>query len=514
MANNLSHTGPSSSSSQTEITATPSPDVVPAYQAWLLLIAAILAMVSLHAYPLLHPLLFDDDFGLLPGSWDWPTTWNNLLVPFNDNVMPMGRLTIWMVVRLAGRITVLPWLTSSQGPLALAVAMVLVYVFVRREMSHRFYGLVAAILFGITVKYEQAINWFAASFLTVTLDVMLLALLSAQRWRQTGRPSAMAWCIFWVALSPGWFPTGIIAGPLCTLYLLPRDEQPGSGSARGRARALLPLIGTVAFLAMAVPQNFRSLFLEKRFVADQTLMQVFDPRVGLLYTARSVVDNLVFGVIGVLGKVCPIWLLPVPWIVIVLVGAWWWRCATHRRLLLLGCGLIFLSYWLTYSARTHYPYEGTEHPLHQWTRYNLLPFLGLVLFFCGGLPSRQGTLFQLDLSGLLTRGQFRALALLIVTLVGLQLPLSWVGHMRTAYDQAKQMAVLRHIEEVDARCRAHHISAEDARRALGFLEVPYTTTPGTDRPPRISGWDWLNGSDDPLPHEDLEEVRRLLEPTP
>jgi hypothetical protein len=178
--------------------------------------------------------------------------------------------------------------------------------------------------------------------------------------------------------------------------------------------------------------------------------------------------------------------------------------------MLLGCGLIILSSWLTYSARATLPYAGEEHSVNQWNRYQLLPFLGLVFFACGGLPSRQGTLFQLDPSGRLTRGQISALALLLVILIGLQFPVSWIGHVRTDYDAEAQMADLRYIEQVDARCQIHRISANSARQALGFFEIHFSTTPGAGYPPRINGWQWLRGSDDPLPHEDLDEVRKLV----
>jgi hypothetical protein len=128
------------------------------------------------------------------------------------------------------------------------------------------------------------------------------------------------------------------------------------------------------------------------------------------------------------------------------------------------------------------------------------------------LQSRQGTLFKLDPIGALTHGQVGALGLLIVILVGLQFPVSWIGHQRTDYDPEPQMAVLRHIEEVDARCQANRISAETARQALGFLEIPYSTTPGAGYPPRINGWQWLRGSDQPMPYDDLDEVRQKLIP--
>ncbi len=480
---------------------------------WLLLGAAILGMVSLHAHPLLHPWLFDDDFALLTASWDWSSTRHYIWVPFDDNVWPLERLTSYLVVNLSGRVTAFPRATSFLGPIAVSVAMVLVYLFVRREMGHPLYGLVAAIVFGVSLKYNQAVFWYAATFLAVMLDTLLLALLAAQSWRLTGRKSSLAWCIFWVALAPGWFPSGILAGPLCCLYLLPRENEhePAPFSWSRCLKALWPLLGSVAYLGISLPQNLDRLFVVKR-VGGQSLTETFSPLLGLLYTLRSIVDNLVFGVVGASGATCPVWLLPLPLLVIGLAGWWWWRQAPRRRLMVLGCGLIFLSYWLTLSARAVLPYEGQEHSLHERNRYNLLPFLGLVLFAGAGLPSRQGTLFQLDPSGRLTRGQVRALAVLLAILVGLQFPVSWIGHQRTDYDAAEQMAVLRHIEEVDARCQTNRISAPTAREALGFLEIPLSTTPGSGYPPRINGWQWLKGSDDPLPYEDLNEVRRLLNP--
>ena len=95
---------------------------------FVLLAAAILGMVSLHVYPLLHPWIFDDDFTLFTDAWDWPTTRQNLWAPFNDNVCPMERLAPFGLVRLAGRITAFPRVASLQGPIALALALTRMFV--------------------------------------------------------------------------------------------------------------------------------------------------------------------------------------------------------------------------------------------------------------------------------------------------------------------------------------------------------------------------------------------------
>src|SRR5262245_30255378 len=97
--------------------------------------------------------------------------------------MPLGRLTTWGLIQLTGRLTALPFATGWQGPLALLVGLFFLYHFVRRERDDALYGWLAAILFGVSSAYQEAVTWFAASFGVLSLDTFLLALLAAQRWR-------------------------------------------------------------------------------------------------------------------------------------------------------------------------------------------------------------------------------------------------------------------------------------------------------------------------------------------
>ena len=138
--------------------------------------------------------------------------------------MPLGRLLCFALESLAGHLSFLPFVISMVGPLALLLAMLLVYVFVRRELGHPFYGLLALVLFGVTSVYHQAVWWFAASFAVLALDTMLLGLLAAQRWRQTGRGIYLDLTVLACLLAPGWFAIGILAGPLCCLYLMQNAE--------------------------------------------------------------------------------------------------------------------------------------------------------------------------------------------------------------------------------------------------------------------------------------------------
>ena len=54
----------------------------------------------------------------------------------------------YALMQVGGRATLLPWTAGLVGPLALLAALPLVYLFVRRELGHPVFGLVAAALFG------------------------------------------------------------------------------------------------------------------------------------------------------------------------------------------------------------------------------------------------------------------------------------------------------------------------------------------------------------------------------
>ena len=165
-------------------------------------------------------MLLYDDFQIVTRSLTWTTVRANLWTPANEHVMPLGRLSTWLLVQLAGSAAVLPLVTSLQGPLAVVLGMALLGQLVRRELGHPFYGLVAMLLFGVTTVYVQAVNWFAASFAVLALDTTLLALLAAQHGRRSARSRHLALCDLACAASTAWFASGIVAGPLCCLYLL------------------------------------------------------------------------------------------------------------------------------------------------------------------------------------------------------------------------------------------------------------------------------------------------------
>ncbi|MGH7226154.1 MAG: hypothetical protein ACRELF_23310, partial [Gemmataceae bacterium] len=219
-------------------TSPPIPAVVPSRSSsrrgmLLPILLAGAAFLLLQARSLVGPVIFADDFQILTQSRTWRRTWDGLWIPQNEHAMPLGRLFCFALECLAGRLSVLPLLTCLVGPLALLLALWLLYVFVRREMGHPSYAVLVVVLFAVTSVYHQAVWWFAASFAILSLDTLLLGLLAAQRWRQTGRGLYLDLTVLACLLAPGWFALGILAGPLCCLYLLPRglsEPRPlGSG---------------------------------------------------------------------------------------------------------------------------------------------------------------------------------------------------------------------------------------------------------------------------------------------
>jgi hypothetical protein len=477
------------------------------WRLWAVGSLAVAAALALRLYPLTHPMILYDDFQILVKSRTWGAAWSNVWLTANEHAMPFGRLATAASVQLAGRQSALPQTIALQGPLALLLALPLLFAFVSRELGHPSYGLVAVIVFGVTSLYNQAVSWFASSFSIPCLDQMLLALLCAQQWQRSGRWLWLAGCTVNCGLAPGWFASGILAGPLCVVYLLcapapvPGGETAGGARlARWRAfRAVvvkaIPLLGTAAFLAISLPRTAAQI-LHLPHYEGRTTWDVFHPLTGVVSTGRSLVDNLGLGALGISGVCCPPALVALGLVLWAAALAWWWRPPGRGALPWVGLALIFTSYVLTYSARADWGYE--DMTVRNWSRYHLLPQAGLALIVCGGLKGRQGIRFHLQPDGDLSYRQARGLTVLILVLFIIHLPRAIIGSPR--YES--QVPALLRVENIDARCRTHHISAENARAALPPFVIPGCNLDD-------NAWDLLQGSDDPLPLS-IEEIRVLL----
>jgi hypothetical protein len=475
-----------------------------------------LATLGLYAYSLWWPVVMYDDFPILLRSWTWNDTWNNLWLPNNEHAMPLGRISTWLFIHIAGPLTRVPFFVGLQGPLALVMSLALVYLFVTRELGHPWYGLVATAFFGITSVYEQAVNWFASSFSVLALVMLLLALLAAQSWRQSGRWLSLVALIVCCALAPAWFASGILAGPVCCLYLF-GTRSPGSFSSirllvRRACEWTSPLLGTLLFLAISLPRT-KDAIMHTPHYGEVTAIEAFSLEKGLIYTGRSLIDNLALGVFGINGVMLPVAVIVVALTVLAAAAGWWWYKTPKRGLLLLGLGMILSHYLLFYGARSLWPYGVMVTPT--WSRYHLVPQLGLTFFLVGGL-TRWQTWWRLQANGKLTWKQVGVLMSFALILFAVQFPRSLFVRWRFTLlsdgvsikwqwpvNHLEQQAAFRHIEEVDEICRRHGIKAEMAREVLPEFHVPLEDD-------QENNWQFLRGADSG-PFKTEEEAREIFE---
>ena len=462
--------------------------------------AATLAVALLYAPWIAEPHIRYDDVKFLTSSRTWSETRVNLWEPMNEHVMPLARLAAGALMRLVQRQSGIPQAAQIQGVVAVVLGMWLLYAFVRRELGHPIYGVIAMTLWGVTSTYYECVTWYSASFFTLALDTMLVGLLAAQSHRRNGRWRSLAVCAVCCALAPAFHGTALLAGAWCALYLL--FPQQGDGTTPGSwvrraALASVPLLGSVAFVAIGLTVSAGRIVRAEHY-RGKTIFAAFNPGAGIQNTLRTLADNQIVGAFGFWDRHSThSWsmVLAIAGALAVL-GVMWWRIAPDRRLLALGLAVTIGSDLLVYSARADWNYERS---VHNWTRYHLFPHLGLVLFVIGGLRRFEGKWFALAPAAGLSRRQSIALACLIAGTFIVHRPRAHSSHFPVP---PEQRAILQRVERVDAVCLRASIDGATARRALGFLQFPL----GFDG---TNAWDFLRGSPSPAPMS-VDDARALL----
>mgnify|MGYP001036975951 CR=1 FL=1 len=446
-----------------------------------LLLGIFAATLVVHIRSLVAPALRYDDFVIVEQSLTWAEARANLWVPVNEHCWPVFRVATWAVAWAAGGAANLPFACALAVRLMLLGTVALVYRFVARERGHPFYGLVGAAVFGVTAVDQEAVFWYAAAPAVGAAAFTLAALLGAQSWVMRRSTVGLVGACMWSFLAPGWYAGGVLTGPLCALYLW---------NAGRRAAAAAPLAGTLAYLVVAL-----SLSGDRILHADhhggRTTAEAFDPLSGAVTTGRAVVDNLALGSVGVFGFTCPPLVAAVGCVLVLVLSAWWWRRAPRRDLVVLGVAFVVLHFGLVYGARAAWPYDTV---LRGWSRYNLFPWLGVVLALVGGLRWLGGS----DSAAGVTPREARLLGVMILSLMAANLPRGIVG---TPPPEPGQADALARVDEVDVRCRVVGISPTAARGVLEPLWMP------GDR--GFSTWRLLRGGPVVRDRTD-DEVRALL----
>jgi len=478
------------------------PDLAPpAHEYWswkpIVIWGGLIALASLAFYipGIVRPMMLWDDFEIVRRSWTWQDTLANLWYPANEHSMPLGRLTEWLMVCIAGDLSNVAFVNAFQGPLALLGGLVLIYRFVWRELGHPFAGLLAMGLYGVSAQYMEAVYWFSASYSVLSMDMLLLGLLAAQSWLRTGKKRHLFWAAFWSLLSPGWFAIGVLAGPLISLYLLADRVLQWKRLGREVAPCFVPFLGTFISLAITLPNNIGLLLGHQPHIGPGESMH-FDPLKGGLYTWRFFVDALLPGEVGYPPFEAPDYMVTGRLMLALTLAAVGWYWARDRRLLVLGLGLVILASWLPLSGRAYRDYGE----IFAWKRYRLLPHLGVVFYLCGALIPR-----LLQLGDRLTMKQCHFLVVAALTLqIALQVPLALHPPFDSYEDQVKQF---REVDRVRALCRLHHISGEQAREVLPSMALSECDREFGGK--RIEGYDFVEGSPKPTAHSS-DEARELL----
>jgi len=174
--------------------------------------AATLAVPLLYAPWIVEPHLRYDDFDFLTRSRTWADTWANVYQPMNEHVIPLARLDAGIVMQLVQAQSALPRAAEIHGVAAVIAGMWLLNLFIRRELRHPFYGVVAMTLWGVTSTYYECVTWYSASFFTLALDGFLLGLLAAQSYARTHHVSALVLCALCCALAPAFHSTALLGG--------------------------------------------------------------------------------------------------------------------------------------------------------------------------------------------------------------------------------------------------------------------------------------------------------------
>lgn len=442
------------------------------------LLLVLFGAALLHVRTLLAPTLATDDFGIWLSSFTWAETVQNLWVPTNEHTWPWMRLTTFALAQLAPANVFVPWMFQGFTHIVALLVVWLMHKFVLHETQNRSASLLAAIAFGVSATYAEAIYWYAASPALASLLCGIVGLLGAQRYVQKRSRFGLLLAFLGPLLAPGWFAGGVLMGPMIALYLVCR-----AGKKLWWISAV-PILGAVTYLAISLPISAKQI-LHAEHYQGRTALQAFDPLMACWNSVRSLADHTFLAQLGVWHVALPPW-LAVPVALCVLVGlVLWWKRAPNRVLIYIGLVLLLMNNVLIYGARAAWSYPDS---LVMWSRYQVFPQFGLALIIAGGWRNW-------ELSA-------RSFYCILASFFLLQLPRAILGCFPVSIEQAE---CLKQLDAAQRQCSELGITREDVIRSMPKEPIP--------RSADHNRWQFVRGSSSTR-IKDPDQIRESLTGVP
>jgi hypothetical protein len=324
---------------------------------------------------------FADDYTYLEQSADWETTKRNLFVPFNEHVVPLTRLVTVGIVSLGeapadGQTALAARIFSS---LLFLATTALLFQLARRVGRGDLPALVASSWFALSVCHFEAVLYYSASQWMIAACLLLGSLLLVERDCKT----RLFWASAFAAFGPWCYSIGALIGPFTSFWLVAWHR-------RWRWRSIAPAIAGVVSTASVLVVIRLAMQDEKYWTSGgRGLLEAFSPWDGFLYSARLFVDQLILASLGVAKW--PVGATEVAFVLVIVAIAVVVGLRNRPSLARLWpiAALVVAGYAIVIPFRTWQIYATLAH---NWTRYQLIPHLGMSLLLAGIVGS--STRFQ------------------------------------------------------------------------------------------------------------------------
>jgi uncharacterized membrane protein YidH (DUF202 family) len=320
---------------------------------------------------------FSDDYYYLGSAQSWARVKADLFAPFHEHFIVPQRLISYLVVA-AGRRIGEPIAMQLAGAVLFLMVAGLLFAMARRRFRSEAATIVALVLFCLCGSVREPYHWFSASLWLVPLILLLLALVALTPRSTRLAPARIAIASAIALVAPFSYSIGLAAGPIATVWLW--SQRGERGPPVHWLATLAPTLATGAWLLLLGPGMLAWFRTDEYLSAGVDSLKDFDFFAGLACAVKLSVDKLLLANVGLSGGVGAWWAHAAvfPLVPIALVVLLRRRPATWRFVLLL-LAMAAIGYGLTLPFRATVRYDE----LIFWDRYQLIPQLGLALFFAG-----------------------------------------------------------------------------------------------------------------------------------